>query len=63
MDIDWSKITVYEVDPRCENPRMAAITSYWEGCRCLRCANAKRRAAYRPEREPRYIPQREWRTP
>lgn len=56
--IDWERITVYEVDPICQFPDLAY--AYHKGCRCLRHVNAMRRSRYRPEREPRYIPQEEW---
>jgi len=52
VNIDWGKITIYEVDPVCTG-------TYATGCRCLACHN-NRGLEYR---EPRYIPQEEWTTP
>lgn len=58
--IDWSRITVYEVDPVCQFPDVSGLYGYGRGCRCLRCFNAKAIIQNRRPREPRYIPQEEW---
>lgn len=59
MNIDWTKITVYEVDPVCKFP--GRRSGYQHGCRCLRCwnINASRRDDM-AVKERRYIPEEEW---
>jgi hypothetical protein len=53
VNIDWDKITIYEVDPACTG-------SYATGCRCEPCRNKMLASRGYSTRQLRYIPESEW---